>query len=370
MGKQSASRSIFARAMLAVVLCLSLLAFSGQASAQSGGAQPFVRACGTQLCLPGLHGLQPYVVHGGTAYGQYDNPVREIALAKRAHVNVIELVEFDTKFHILSDTMSSATWTRVDRFLAVARAAGMHVILHFAEYGQSLAAAGVTPTTVDWKSYLSFVANRVNTVTGIRYKDDPTIAMVELYGEIDAPNFGVPTAGTTAEMTAFFHRTLTEWHALAPHILASTGGFSYINYPNSGIDWQTIVSDPADDVCGVEVNATPDRDVSVPAMSSLCQKLGKPWFLSAWSSCYADKGFDGDIDHWSSDTEMAAHAVDMEQVAADRHPAGAAPSMPSIGSDFWNLGDTPVVKGTCDIGPQFPLTLRAVQQAGSVAPPW
>ncbi|HVX47312.1 MAG TPA: hypothetical protein VHC49_25695 [Mycobacteriales bacterium] len=342
-----------------IAACAALLAATVSVPhAVAAAPHDFVRVCGTGLC----QGVHPFVVHGATAYSHYDDPVHEIALAERAHVNVIELVEFDTQYHVLNDTMSEATWTRVDRFVAAAQAAGMHVILHFAEYGQSLAAAGITPTTVDWKPYLSFVADRVNTVTGVRYKDDPTIAMVQLYGEIDAPNFGVPTAGTTAEMTAFFHRSLTEWHQLAPKILISTGGFSYINYPNSGIDWKTIVSDPADPVCAVEINSTADRDVSVPELSQFCKQLGKPWFLAAWSSCYNHSPWgDADLDDWPDDRAMAAHAEEMEQIAAG---GGPEPAMPAIGSDFWNLGASPVTEGTCDIGPQFPLTFRTVQQAG------
>lgn len=356
-------RLVVAWAVAVVLLTAGVSSATAGAAPASPPGDQFVRACGTQLCLHG----RAFVIHGATAYGEYGNPVREVALARRAHLNTIELVEFDTRYHVLSDTMSAATWDRVDRFIAVAGAAGMHVVLNLAEYGQSLAAAGRTPTTVDWGSYLSFIANRVNTVTGVRYRDDPTIAMVELYGEIDAPNFGVPTAGTTAEMIAYFHRSLAEWHALAPNILGSTGGFSYINYPDSqsGIDWQQIVSDPLDSVCEVEVNSSADRDVSVPELSSYCKALGKPWFLAAWSSCYNDHPWgSADINDWPSDQAMAAHAEDMEEITADRGVTAPGPAMAPVGSDFWNLGDTPVVEGTCNIGPQFPLTFDVVRRAG------
>ena len=347
-------------ALLAAGLPALLLQGSASAAAPQTATSydGHVRVCGTQLCLHG----HPFVIRGATPYGQYDNARAEVALARRAHLNVLELVEFDTQYHVLADTMSEATWRRVDKFVAAARSGGLHVVLHLAEYGQSLAAAGITPTTVDWKPYLSFVAHRVNTVTGVQYGNDPTIAMVQLYGEIDAPNFGVPTAGTTEQMTAFFARTLDEWHTLAPAILASTGGFSYLNYPDSGIDWRTIMADPQDAVCGVEVNSTADRDVSVPNVASYCKGLGKPWFLSAWSSCYDHNPWGPeDLDHWPDDVAMAAHAREMEDLAAGSREGGPAPAMPAIGSDFWNLGDTPVREGTCDIGPQFPLTFSAVR---------
>jgi hypothetical protein len=182
--------------------------------------------------------------------------------------------------------------------------------------------------------------------------------MVELFGEIDAPNYGIDpgTEGTTAEMTSFFKRTLAEWHALAPNILASTGGFSYINDPNSGIDWKTITSDPNDAVADVEVNSADDRNVSVPEVSAFAQQLGKPWFMAAWTSGQGNAGYNGDISHWPTDAQMATHAQDMYNVAAGSGPA----VMQAIGSDFWNLAATPARVGNDDVGPQYPQTLSVV----------
>jgi aryl-phospho-beta-D-glucosidase BglC (GH1 family) len=307
--------------------------------------------CSTQLCLNG----QPFAERGATAYGQYSNAASEVALARQANLNTLELVEFDTEYHTLSDTESSATWNRVDAFIAAARAGGLHVILNLSEYGQSLQKAGKPPVTTDWGPYLSFIANRVNTVTGVTYADDPTIAMVELWGEIPAPNYSNPV-GTTAQVTVFYSRSLAEWKADAPNILVSSGGFSYINDPHSGIDWKTIMTDPNNASCDVEVNSTDDVSVSVPSVSSYCKSLGKPWFLAAWSSCYGNARGTWDLDYWSSDSAMAAHARTMISVA----DGGVSAAMAPFGDDFWNIANKPAAFGTCDIGPQFPLTFAAV----------
>jgi hypothetical protein len=146
----------------------------------NGVSSSFVGVCGTQLCLNG----HTFVIHGATAYGQYDNPSVEITRAKQGKLNVLELVEFDNQYHTLSDTMSEATWRRVDNFIATAKQNGIHVILNLSEYAQSLQASGQTATTTDWQPYLSFVANRTNTVNGQKYKNDSTIAMVKIWGEI------------------------------------------------------------------------------------------------------------------------------------------------------------------------------------------
>jgi hypothetical protein len=205
----------------------------------------------------------------------------------------------------------------------------------------------------DWNQYLGFIANRVNSVTGIRYRNDPTIAMVELWGEIPAPNYPDPV-GTTAQLQTFYAASLRRWRLLAPHILASTGGFSYLDDSGSGIPWQAIMGDSADSVCDVEINSTGDRNVSVPEVDQYCQSLGKPWFLAAWSACSQPTQGSWDLDHLeqstpaATDGAMAAHARDMFDLAAGSSPA----TYPAIGTDFWNLG--PQTWDTCDLGPSSP----------------
>jgi hypothetical protein len=141
--------------------------------------------------------------------------------------------------------------------------------------------------------------------------------------------------------------------ALDPNHVISTGGFSYSNDKNSGIDWKTIVSDPNNAVCDIEVNSFADRNVSLPAVTNYCQSINKPWFLAAWSTCQGNSHFADDADHWTSDIQMAEHAADMN---------GVARILGSVGSDFWNLGETPTGTDNCDIGPQYPFSFRIVQQ--------
>jgi hypothetical protein len=313
----------------------------------------FVHVCGQMLCLGGSQ----FIVDGATAYGTYSESAREVALARWAHLNVLELVEFDSRHHVLGDVESETTWKRVDRFIATAEAAHLHVILNLSEYGQSLLAAGIAPATIDWRGYLRFIADRRNSVSGILYKNDPAIAMIDLYGEINPPRTGSDPggAGNTRQITDFFKRTLAEWRTLAPQIPVSTGGFSYLGYRDSGIDWRAIVRDPNNATCDDEVNSQNDLGAGVPALTSFCRSLGKPWLLSAWSSCYGNpaRGYN----YFRSDAAMARHARSMYRLAAGGPPA----AKPAAGSVFWNLQNGPAVSGTCAIGPSFPLTLAAVR---------
>ncbi len=314
----------------------------------------FVSVCGLSLCLDG----KPFVIHAATTYGEMDHPKAELARARRAGVNVIELVEFETAYHDLASATSEATWKRVDHYLYEARRAGLHVILNFSSYGWALEAAGQNPVTTDWGPYLKRVADRINTLTGQRYGDDPTIALVELYGEIRAPKQSAfPLRGTTRQITDFYHRTLSQWRALDSRHLVASGGFSYLDW-DSGIDWRTIMSDPNDALCEIEINAVSDRDVTVPKVSRFCQKLGKPWFLAAWSACRKKApDFPGDIDYAKNDAQMAGHARDMTKVAQ-----GKGEAMAAVGWSFWNLGPSRKVP-SCDIGPQTPRTERALRRS-------
>lgn len=327
---------------------------SGVKSLTAGSANisDFVYVCGLNLCLHGA----PFYIHGGTGYGTYGNAGAEISLAQAGRVNTLEVVEFDTQYHALSDTESEATWSRVDNFIATASRAGLHVILNLSEYGQSLQAAGQTPTTTDWAPYLSFIANRTNTVSGVVYKNDPTIAMVELFGEVDAPNYSIHpgTQGTSAQLTAFFHRTETEWRSFAPNILVSSGGFSYLNDPGSGIDWKTIMSDPANATCDIEVNSPDDLNVTVGEVTNYCKSIGKPWFLAAWSSCYNSSSYPFVT---PTDADMAGHAQSMYNVAGGGTPA----LYRAVGADFWNLENAGAPAGTCSLSPSFPQTWSVVQ---------
>jgi hypothetical protein len=320
----------------------------------------FVKVDRQSLTLGG----EPYRMHGATTYAQLSNVAGLVSLAGQAGLTVLEAVEFEAgPWRDLSTVMTEATWTRIDNLIAACRTAGLKVLINLSSYGHILAANGTKPTTHNWASYLQFVTGRVNTVTGVRYRDDPTIAKWQVYAEIDAPNYSAPQRGTTAETTAFFARTIRQLRDLAPNHVVSSGGFSYINDPGSGIDWQTIMSDPLNQVCDIEINSTPDRDVAVPAVAAHAATLGKPWFLSAFSSCQGTPGFEGDANHYPTDTLMAAHFEDVYRLAYN--PATAttpAPAQAACGAHFWNLANTPAVVNNCDIGEQYPATLAKARQ--------
>lgn len=345
----------------------SAVNFSATASPPSPTPIPspstgFVHVCGSGLCLNG----KPFTIHGATAYGTFGQPTTEVALAQKAKVNTLAIVEFEASHHVLSSLYGpdpatyAKTWSQVDAFIAAAKQGGVHIVLTLSSYAQSLQAAGQTPTTTDWGPFLSFIANRTNTVTGVQYKNDPTIAMVQLWGEICYPGEAdttcpAGTSGTAVDMQNFYHRSITQWQAVAPNILISTGGFSHVNTANSsGIPWQAILSDPANPVCELEVNSPGDVTGAVNKFTSYCKSIGKPWYLAAWSSCYQDTGYPY---YLADDAAMAHHAQDMYSLEKGQAPATYA----AAGDEFWNLRDQGVSAGHCDIGPSYPQTWSVIQ---------
>ncbi len=322
----------------------------------AAGSQ-FVSRDGTNLKVNG----NKFVIHGATTYGQLDRPEALVALARGAQLNTLELVEFETSYRQTDSLMSEATWVRCDRLIAAARNAGLRIVLNFSSYGHTLAASGRKPTTTDWNPYLTFAMTRVNTVTGVQYRNDPTIAKVQLYGEISAPNYSDPMRGTTQETTQFFNRSLRQLRALDANHLISTGGFSHLNDPGSGIDWQTIMSDPVNQVCDIEINSVPDRNISVPMVAALAVKTQKPWYLAAFSSCQGQPHHKDDANHYAKDVEMAAHVEDCYRLARVQGAALPAPTKQAAGATFWNLAATPAAPESCDIGPQYPLTFAKVK---------
>ena len=112
---------------------------------------------------------------------------------------------------------NEAMFVQIDRIIAEAGRRGIWLVAPMADRWNYYHGGGVTfakmvlgpgATLSDFygngsvrsafKAYLSTWLNRVNSVTGVRYKDDPTVAVVELGNEMyDAP------AAWTSEMAAF-----------------------------------------------------------------------------------------------------------------------------------------------------------------------
>jgi mannan endo-1,4-beta-mannosidase len=198
---------------------------------------------------------------------------------------------------------------------------------------------------------MAFVANRVNTVTGVAYRDDPTIAIVSIAGEPGPPNSEeCGMAAGTAELTDFFARTMAEWQELDTNHLVSNGGFIHLDWEElhgnpagSGIDWQAIFSDPANDVPSIHTYVNypvPMDDPPVPfteyqtaKIAPFVADLGKPWITEEFGFPQRDP-----------DPGRAVYYEAVYQLQRDYGSAGVA---------FWSLGHE-LHPTTFDVNPDTP----------------
>ena len=107
----------------------------------------------------------------------------------------------------------------------------------------------------------------MNTVTGVAYKNDPTIALVGFAGEVDAINGNTdPRSPTTTQLNAFYQTVFSQWRAIDQHHLLEPGGLFHLN-SDTGIDWRTIFA--AADVCSVH-NYSAEDSTNSAVVASYC----------------------------------------------------------------------------------------------------
>ncbi|MFY9588486.1 MAG: cellulase family glycosylhydrolase [Actinomycetota bacterium] len=324
---------------------------------------PFVKRVGSQLVAGGI----PWKVYGGSNYGTL-NPGAQgtiagtTTLAIQARLNTVRLVNFfDERGLDGNAAFNEASWRRVDAALDSLKVNGLRAILDLSVYRnhlQNLAlntGSTMTPYSADWSKFIRFAATRMNTVNRLRYKNDPTIAIVSFAGEPNPPNSGEPLKPTTQELTDFYRRVFAQWRAIDPNHLLSPGGLLHLDWEErygnpsgSGVDWQAIFALDLNDVPAIHnysLNATPATDFTSPKIAPYCAQIGKPWITEEF-------GFK----QFEDDQTRSAHYQAVYDIQAQYGSAGVA---------FWNLGNEVVPPGveptTFDVNPNTPLTWAVVQ---------
>lgn len=307
-------------------------------------AKGVVTICGVALCMNG----QPWQLNGGSTNGNphgNQTPDGNVALALDLRVNTLRLTNFLSQSGQLgAQEYSESQWVGVDGMIARAAANGLKVELDLATYRNFLQAQSPTfnPYTYDWTRFLTFVADRVNTLTGVRYGSDPTIAFVSFAGETEAPDHADSTArGVTApQLVSFYDKVMTLWGKLAPGQLRIPGGLYFLT--DSTMPWRAIFALASCDLPAIHSYSTSDEQ-SQPAVAQLAHELGKPWIVEEF-------GFSAK--NYTSDAARAAGFSRQYNLARSNGAAGVA---------WWNINP-----GSID-PTAFPKTVAAVQ-AQNVGP--
>ena len=350
-------------------------------------ATGFVQATGAALTLNG----QPFQIFGASIYetsnhGATADPDQTFALVAQAHLNTLRLIDiFDEDGTDPNAPYDAADWAREDALIARAQAAGLHVVVDFSDFRNwwvmrqevlhdqqvpsddwvtacrvyALGAVDfptLDPYSVaarpDWTAFMTYVANRVNTVTGMPYRNDPTILVVSMAGEPwGAGSSECGEATSQQELTDFYAWALGEWKSLDANHLRSNGG---LTGTYNGLDTNGDPIPSGQQIDGVGIFALADNtlpslhtyppagttnDGQTPVMGAEAQRLGKPWFTEEFG--------------WAQGVGDATRASDYQWLYDEQGTYGSA------GSLFWNLGPQ-VDPGTFDTNASTPLTWQVV----------
>jgi mannan endo-1,4-beta-mannosidase len=295
-------------------------------------------------------------MYGATVYNPGLTPYRSglkdptdtIALAKQAHLNTIRITDFlDKKGDPQRAPYDENVWQRVDSMISAAGRAGLRIDLSLADFRAVLWNNCANPYTADWTRFVTFVANRVNTVTGQTYKNDPTIAFVSIAGEplpVGSHPFSAKATGqactityTTTDLTNFYRSVIGEWQNTHAGVLINTGGLGYLNESHSGIDWKRIFALPGNAFCGIKTYG--GMQAWAPTAGQYCASIGKPLI---------DEEFG-----WQQQTGDDQRAALFEQTFS------LLQSMHAAGSAFWNLGYE-VASNSYEVSPSTPKTFAVI----------
>lgn len=309
---------------------------------RSRAASIFVTACGTSLCLNG----KIWHMYGGSIYGYQSDTASRISLATQGKLNTVRITNMlnESSTDLVNAPFDSTKWAKVDAAIAAAGNANLKVILDLSSYRNLYKNNNRNAYTLDWSTFINWVANRTNTVSGVVYKNDPIIAIISVAGEVDPPNASSATGPTsTQQLTDFYTRTIAQVHAADPNHLVSEGGLLQYGW-NSGIDWRSIFALPGDDVPAVHVYSAGDENYA-PTIAADATSINKPWMIEEF-------GFD----QTTGDSTRASDFQRVYTLATTNNAAGVA---------YWNIGTEVLGAGgktsTYDVNTSTPLTLAAVQ---------
>lgn len=297
-----------------------------------------VTACGTALCLDG----SSWRLNGASTNGNPNNgqtPDGNIALALQLRVNTVRLTDFiSLPGRLNSHEFDESQWVGVDRMIAKAAANHLKVELDLSTFRNFLESQSATfnPYTYDWTKFLTFVADRRNTVTGVRYGSDTTIALISFAGETEAPDHSYSkTRGVTGDqLVSFYDKVMTLWGKLAPHQLRIPGGLYFLT--DSTMPWRQIFSLKSCDVAAIHSYSTDDEQ-SQPAVAALAKQLNKPWIVEEFGFSTQD------------------HPTDVGRAAAFNRQYDLALSHGANGVAWWNIDPGAIAAAS------YPQTVAAIQ---------
>jgi hypothetical protein len=283
--------------------------------------------------------IYPYFYYNGSylrgsgwtkpTFTQYIDTV--LNQAQQAHLNTLRLINY---LDGTGDPYDPTVWGNVDYLMKQAAAKHIYILIDLSSMRNLLLKQNVMPYDASkWTQWLNFV--------GQRYTNAPNLLNYAIAGEVTCPNWQDPLRPpSTAALTQFYSSVSQTLSAAdrGRHLI-STGGLSYLNYSNCGIDWKAIFSLPHINMSAVHLYSDNDRNITVP-------------MISAWANA-SHKLFTIEEFGFTQGTGDSTRALNFQKTF------DLAKQYKSVSTIFWNLG-AEVKDGSYDVGPQTPLTWDTV----------
>lgn len=311
---------------------LAALALSLLTSVQAAPpGRDFVRTAGSGFQLGGREykamGFTSYqlcVAKNKTSRAEVEKIFRAAKAAGfslfRATSIVYDFGDGDLNHHLFEPV-----WQRIDLLLAVARLENIKVILDFSTQTYETGRFSQPPFDVTdpanfarLKPIYQRVPNRVNTVNGRVYKNDPTLLGYSILGEIVpfglryAKDKKLDLSNESRDVNnylAFIHAAATELKRNDPNHLVNAGGLLHVSPDGPVRDasgqpyWQTLWADRSIDFASVHIYPNLDDDLkkaklplappypftlpvgewkNLPVYKAYADKIGKPFMVEEW----------------------------------------------------------------------------------------
>ncbi len=260
----------------------------------------FVQTSGVDFTLNG----QIWRPFGGATYGYYGSNAafaNRVSAATSAGYNILRYINFlqTLPYPTLYDSAAGSefnetVWSKVDYGLDQAKQAGIKILLDLSDIQGVSDVRGYTFGDANhlalYQSFVNWLAVRVNTVNGRVYKDDDTIAIFAISGEVGQ-------AGAIGSTTNY-----DTYHVIGGYM--KTAGFQQIIHPGGQKPEQNLsasyghtnyspgdyLSSPNIDCISVHPYYTQQNMLDLhPELQSYSIANNKPWFIEEFGYLGSEK---------------------------------------------------------------------------------
>ncbi len=286
--------------------------------------------------------MYPYWKYNGTAHrgGGWVNPAFKsyidqiISMTQQLHLNTIRPTNyFDGVSY--GDWYNTTVWSNMDYLFEQAARHNIYILLDLSSFRDKVLKQGIYPYNPSlYTTAFSWVASR--------YAHNPALLNYAIAGEVKCPTSNDPLRPTSTQVLTEYYRVLSDTlYAADPDHLVSTGGLSYLNESNCGIDWRAIYSLPHVNIAAIHVYSDNDRKITVPMVAQWAASNKKPFTVEEFGFRQGD-----------GDTTRASEFQNMYSLGRQYNAASMI---------FWNLGPE-ISPSSYEVNSNTPLTWKVILQ--------